>query len=231
MEKKKTIRVTEDSDQMSTDFSRVWNSCLIDICIHGACLFVVVHEDLFQGRLLDGHIGHLDAADLLQHRVDITLEEEIHRAIFGLQVGHAGQCQRKPGSTLSGDMHLLVVILLQGADIGDFDDLALADDAHPGAQALHLAQDVRGEENGHAAGILLADQVEELALHERVEAGGRLIQEEQLGAVQQALHDADLLLVAVGQVADAAVQLQLHDFRQLVHALGAVAVVKSWQNT
>ncbi len=94
-------------------------------------------------------------------------------------------------------------------------------------KALHFAQDVRGEENGHAAGVLGADQVEELALHQRIEAGGRLIQEEQFGAVQQALHDADLFLVAIRQVADAAVQLQFHDFGQLVQALGAVAIVKA----
>ena len=38
---------------------------LINIRVHGLCLFVVVHEDFFQRRLLDGHIGDRDSADLL----------------------------------------------------------------------------------------------------------------------------------------------------------------------
>ena len=203
----------------------------VDVCAHGLCLFVVVHENLFKGWLLDGHIGHLDAADLLQHRVDIALEEEMHRAVFGLQVGHPGHVEAQRVQPVDRQAHLLVVVLLQGADIGDFDDLALADDAHPVAQALHFAQDVRGEEDGHAAGIFFADQVEELALHQRIESAGGFIQEEQLGAVQQPLHDADLLLVAVGEVADAPVQFQFHRFRQLVHALGVVARRRNWRNT
>ena len=91
--------------------------------------------------------------------------------------------------------------------------LALLDDGHAVAHALHFAQDVRGEEDRHPALVLLADELEELALHERVEAGGGLVEEEQLGLVQEPLHDAHLLAVAVGEVLDAAIQLQLHHAR------------------
>jgi len=86
---------------------------------------------------------------------------------------------------------------------------------------------VRGEEDRHATGILLTDQVEESALHQRVEAGSRLIQEEQLGAMQQALDDTHLLLVAVREIADATVHLELHRLRQRVHPAGAVVVIEA----
>ena len=163
----------------------------------------------------------------MQHRVDITLEEEIDRAVFRLQIGDPWQVKEGLGEPFRPDMELLIVVLLQGADVGDLGDLAFADDADAGAQALDFAEDVGGEENGDAAGVFFADEVEEIALHERVEAGGGLIEEEQLGAVQQALHDADFLLVAVGKVADAAVLLELHDVGQLFDALGAIAIVKT----
>jgi hypothetical protein len=66
---------------------------LIDGYAHGACLFVVVHEDLFQGWLFDGNIIHLDANEFLQDGVDIAFEEEAHYAVFSLQVGDAGQVE------------------------------------------------------------------------------------------------------------------------------------------
>ena len=196
----------------------------VNVYAHSPRLFVVVHEDFFQRGLFDGQIGNLYSADLLQHRVDVTFEEEIDRTIFRLHIGDSWQVKGGRGETLRFNVELLIVVLLQATDIGDLGNLALANDADARAQALDFAQNVGGEENGDTAGVLLADEVEEITLHERVEAGGGLIEEEQLGAMQQALHDADFLLVAVGEVADAAVHLKLHDVGQLFDTLGAVAI-------
>ena len=100
------------------------------------------------------------------------------------------------GQPISRHIDFLIVVLLQRADVRDFNDSAFADNAHPRAKPLHLAQDVRGEEYRHAALILGANHVEEFTLHERIESGGWLVEEEQLGAVQQALDNAHLFLVA-----------------------------------
>lgn len=66
---------------------------------------------------------------------------------------------------------------------------------------------MRREEDCRPALILFADKLKELALHQRVKTGSRLIEEQQLGLMQKSLHDAHLLSVPVGEVFDAAVHL------------------------
>ena len=57
------------------------------------------------------------------------------------------------------------------------DQRAVAQDAHAVAQRLDLAQDVRRQKDRLAALPGLADAVAEGLLHERVEAGGGLVEE------------------------------------------------------
>jgi hypothetical protein len=51
-------------------------------------------------------------------------------AVLSLHIGHTRQVEEFRAQALSGDVHLLIVILLQGADIGDLGNAALSDDAH-----------------------------------------------------------------------------------------------------
>lgn len=64
----------------------------------------------------------------------------------------------------------------------------------------------------------LAQEGEELALHEGVEALGGLVEDQQLGVAHEGLHDADLATVAVGQHAHPPVQVEVEPLGQRGHA-------------
>ena len=55
-----------------------------------------------------------------------------------------------------------------------------------------------------------------LVLHERVQAGGGLVEHEQLGAVHEREHDPELLPVALRQLVDLAVEDHLEPLDQLI---------------
>ena len=60
-----------------------------------------------------------------------------------------------------------------------------ADDRHPVAQCLDLGQDMAGEEHGASLLPLLLDALAEDGVHQRVEALGRLVQDQQLDVRRQ----------------------------------------------
>ena len=93
---------------------------------------------------------------------------------------------------------------------------ALADQADPIGDVLHLGQDVRGEEDRAAALGGLGDQLVERLLHERVEAARRLVEDEQVGVVHERLDEPDLLPVSARELLDPAVEVEVEPFRELV---------------
>ena len=105
-------------------------------------LFVVVHENLFQGRLFNRHVRDRYSTDLVHDRIDVALEEEADGAVVLLEIGHPGNVKIGGIDIPGHHPDLLIVVLLQGADICNLDDPALPDDRHPVAHPLHLAQDV-----------------------------------------------------------------------------------------
>ena len=83
----------------------------------------------------------------------------------------------------------------------DLDDAALVheDDAVGDcAGETHL---VRDDEHGHAGARQLEDDVEHLAHHLRVEGGGDLVEEEDLGVHHEGAHDSDALALPAGELA------------------------------
>ena len=86
--------------------------------------------------------------------------------------------------------------------------LAAVDDDDVVAGALQLAEQVRGDQDRDAeVGVDAADQAEHLVAADRVEAVGRLVQEDQLRVVDQGLGELDALLHAGRVAADGAVAL------------------------
>jgi hypothetical protein len=79
---------------------------------------------------------------------------------------------------------------------------------------------VRRHEHGRAASLGCLDQAHELLLQERVEAGGRLVEDQQLGLVHEGLDDADLLPVAPGQTLDLPIKIEAEPVGQLVDPRG-----------
>ena len=82
---------------------------------------------------------------------------------------------------------------------------------------------MRGQQDSVAGCSERPDDLPELASRLGVEPGGRLIEEEQLGAVDQRAGDREPLFLPAGQRADAGATLflELHEREHLVHRVGA----------
>ncbi len=81
------------------------------------------------------------------------------------------------------------------------DDLAGGDDRHPVGEPLRLVHVVGGEEDRLAEVAQARDHVPELAPGGGVEAGRRLVEEEQLGVADQRHADVEPPLLAAGELA------------------------------
>ena len=106
-------------------------------------------------------------------------------------------CRRWPASRptsdhVAGDLALELVRRALG------DDLAVVHDRDPVAERVGLVEVVRGEEDGHALGAQPADLVPHVGPALRVEAGGRLVQEDDLRLVDDAERDVDPAALAAG---------------------------------
>ena len=151
----------------------------------------------------------------------------------GLDVADARQTLEDGGRDRRREGQLDVVEgeLADGLDPVDLDEAALADDGDPVTGAVDLVDDVRRQEDGPAVVAGLADEPEERLLDERVEARGRLVEDEQVRPVLERDDQPDLLLVAprVLLVPPARVEVerldQLRDVR-LVDAAAQVAEVR-----
>ena len=84
---------------------------------------------------------------------------------------------------------------------------------------LHVVELVGGEEYGSPGGGALADQLEDVLLTKGIEAAGRLVEDQQLGARAECRDEADLLLVPFREVADPPVQIELEPLGELVDDL------------
>ena len=91
----------------------------------------------------------------------------------------------------------------------------------PVAHGLDLAQDVRGEQHGLPAIARLPYARAEHLLHEWIEPGRRLVEQEQVGPGRERGDQQDLLPVAVAVRADLLVGREL----EAVDELGAVCLV------
>ena len=108
--------------------------------------------------------------------------------------------------------------VLDGVDV---DETAAADDRHAVGGVLHLVERVRGEEDRAPVGRGLAQERAYLGLEKRVEPGARLVEDDQLRAVHERLNEADLLAVALREVADGPVELEAEPLAEL----GSEAIV------
>jgi hypothetical protein len=79
-------------------------------------------------------------------------------------------------------------------DRGLGDDAAVRDDSHPVADLLHLGHEVAGEDDGAALAAQLDHEGAHVAHAGRVEPVGRLVEDHQLGVLEQGGGDAEALL-------------------------------------
>ena len=106
---------------------------------------------------------------------------------------------------------------------------AVADDRHPVGERLRLGQDVAGQQHGAAALALVVDALAEDRLHQRVEAGRRLVQDQQLGVAGQGRDQRHLLPVALGVGPRLLRRVQREPLDQVLPALGVQAGARAAQ--
>ena len=82
------------------------------------------------------------------------------------------------------------------------DQAALREDGDAAAERFGVAQHVRAEEHGAAAIAQPEDQRADVAAAERIEARHRLVEDHQLGIVDERLRDADALQHALRELAE-----------------------------
>ena len=104
------------------------------------------------------------------------------------------------------------------------DQPSLVHQAHPVA-ALRLIQISGGDQDRDSVLDQLVQDGPEIAARDRIDAVGRLVQEQDFRPVQQGTHEAQLLLHAAGKLAGLAIAERLHaghaqQFRQQAAALG-----------
>ena len=92
----------------------------------------------------------------------------------------------------------------QVGDLAELLQLAVVQDRDPVADVLHVGQQVAAQDDRLALVAQLADQVLHLGRADRVEARGRLVEQDQLGVVDQRLGQADPPLHALGVFAELA---------------------------
>ena len=76
---------------------------------------------------------------------------------------------------------------------------------------------MRGKEHRRPGGLRFPHQFQHRFLVERVEAGGRLIEDQQLGPVHERLYQPDLLLIAAGVFAERHIEIQFQPPAHLFH--------------
>ena len=77
------------------------------------------------------------------------------------------------------------------------DEPPIPKDSNAVANCLHLAENVRGEEDRLAALLGFVDALPKRHLHQRVKSGCRLVEDKQVGATGQGGDELHLLAVAL----------------------------------
>ena len=113
----------------------------------------------------------------------------------------AGGVKALPGlAQLEGDGLGADVVTAQGGDAAVKDDVAMVDDHGPLAEHLDVAGIVGGQKDGDLLLLVhLQDKVADALLDDDVEADGGLVEEEDLGPVEQGGGDLAAHALAQGQ--------------------------------
>ena len=107
--------------------------------------------------------------------------------------------------------------------------LTAPDDADAVTGALHLFKHVAGEEDGLALFLLRCHQVHKPALHERVQAAGGLVKDQDVRVVHEGGHQPQLLLHTLAHLLDFSLGLQLEVVQQLPFPIAPPQVPVSLQ--
>src|ERR1035437_3427715 len=179
---------------------------------------VVRQEDFLEARLDASHVADLESCGGLDERVQAAHDRASEYLAVDGQVLDTGQVGERLQRDLAAEIDLEAA---QGAFLECGNRLhgeqpALSDDPHSVAQVLDFGQLVRGNEDRASLGARLLAEMLEFELDERVQAGSRLVEDEQVGADHERRDQADLLLVAARQALDALARVELESLDQFL---------------
>ena len=159
---------------------------------------VVAQEDVLEVVLAGADRAHLVGGGGLDDGVGGSLESHGHGSPLGVHFGDAGERAELVGVDRFAELDLQALNrdLAKVLERVDDHESALAKDREAVGDALDLRQGVGGEEHGAALGADLRQQRVEALLHQRIQSGDRLVQDQQLGLVHEGLDQAELLSVA-----------------------------------
>src|SRR5664279_1554178 len=172
---------------------------------------VLREERLLEAWLAAHEVEHLVPRGGLDDRPDRATQPKAQDMVIDLHLADAGQpLERRRGNCpAEAELHAVVGKVAQPVDGVDLHQPTVADDRDPVACLLDLAEDVAREERGRAPSRRLAKDLEEALLDERVQAGRRLVEDEQIRPMLEGDDEADLLLVALRVLAEAARWVQV----------------------
>ena len=153
---------------------------------------------------------------MLQHAVQVGLiDGELGPGVVDTRVVHPRHLSKSIQglSRLDDDRRARQVAeILEGARVGG---PAGADDGQVIAERLDLGEDVAREQDGAAGGMGLADHLLEDGHHERVEAGGGLVQQVEFDVGREGRDERDLLPVSLGVGAALLRRVELEPFDEV----------------
>ena len=156
-------------------------------------------------------MGCWAAALITASGLPATATRSVRPSVERLHLLHAGQRGEGLGGHAIGEGNgdFVALDILEFGHAADAHEAPFADDAHAAAGLLDLAQDVRGEKDG-LAGVRASSTMRlNSCWLMRVQAVGRLVQNQQARAVHERLDQDDLALVAAGILAEAAAGVQI----------------------
>src|ERR1035437_3276733 len=179
---------------------------------------VVGQEDLLKARFDTPDVPDFEARGGLDERVEAAHDRAAERLAVHREVLDAGQVSECLHRNLAAeiDLELAQGALLQPRDRFDGEQPALADDPNTVAQVLDFGQLMRGDEDRPSFGTSLLAQTLELQLDEWVQAGRRLVEDEQIGPDHEGCDKTDLLLVAAREALDLLRRVELDTLDQIL---------------
>ena len=113
----------------------------------------------------------------------------------------AGKAERHRHPTIEGDQPACLLPRQIGDGAGDH-EFPLAQDRHPIAELLDFAEEMAVDEHRHAAAAFLEKKIADLLPPHRINAVGRLVQEQDTGTVEEGLREPQPLFHPLGVAAD-----------------------------
>jgi hypothetical protein len=163
--------------------------------------------------------AHADLRERAQHLVEaLGVDLEAHAGALHAEIVDAGQLRQSGERAGEVGLDRGPREMAQVRERAALDGAPAPDDAHAVTHRLDLGEDVAGEQHRAPAAALLHDALTKDGLHQRVQARGRLVQDEQLHVGGQRGHERDLLAVALRVGAALLGRIEVEALEQLASA-------------